>query len=423
MAQEQSRIGLRRLPLAPAEERAPPLDERARSEDERWRPVAAVWELTLRCDHACNHCGSRAGAPRHGELSTDECLKLVGELDALGVRELSLIGGEAYLHPGWLDVIREATARGMQVALVTGGRGITRECAESARRAGLVSANVSIDGLRNTHDALRGVRGSFDSARAAMAYLREAGVRVAMSTQVGRPTLVELDALADIAIEERVHAWQVSLTVAMGRAADHPELLLQPYDMLTLVPLVARAKERCGEAGVRLVPGSNVGYFGPYEEILRGDMPLGHLYSCGAGRTSIGIEADGTIKGCPSLPTAGWAGGNVRREGLSNVWKRSPRLRYTRDRTVADLWGFCRTCYYADECRAGCTWTGTVLFGRPGNNPYCHHRALELAERGQRERLVATHRAPGLPFDTGRFELVVESMPEMKDDTGSRRSS
>ena len=79
-----------------------------------------------------------------------------------------------------------------------------------------------------------------------------------------------------------------------------------------------------------------------------------------------------------------------------------------RDRTVDDLWGFCRSCYYADECRAGCTWTGFSLFGKAGNNPLCHHRALEMQRRGLRERLVQVERAPGEPFDHGRFEIVVE---------------
>jgi hypothetical protein len=93
---------------------------------------------------------------------------------------------------------------------------------------------------------------------------------------------------------------------------------------------------------------------------------------------------------------------------LRDIWERSAPLRFNRDRTVADLWGFCRTCYYADECRAGCTWTAFTLFGRAGNNPMCHHRALEMQRYGLRERLVPASPAPGLPFDHGTFDLIVE---------------
>jgi radical SAM protein with 4Fe4S-binding SPASM domain len=135
------------------------------------------------------------------------------------------------------------------------------------------------------------------------------------------------------------------------------------------------------------------------------------MSSCQAGIATIGLEADGTIKGCPSLPTEAWGGGNIRDARLVDIWERAAPLRVMRDRTVDDLWGFCRTCYYADECRAGCTWTGFVLFGKPGNNPYCHHRALELARTGQRERVVLVEQAPGTPFDHGRFELILEDVP------------
>ena len=132
---------------------------------------------------------------------------------------------------------------------------------------------------------------------------------------------------------------------------------------------------------MRLLPGNNIGYFGPYESMLRAGFPRGHMGSCGAGCSTLGIEADGAIKGCPSLQTDPWTGGNIRDASLRDIWERSAPLRFMRDRTVDDLWGYCRTCYYADVCRAGCTWTGFSLFGKPGNNPLCHHRALEMHAR------------------------------------------
>ena len=59
---------------------------------------------------------------------------------------------------------------------------------------------------------------------------------------------------------------------------------------------------------------------------------------------------------------------------------------------------------------SGCTWTTFVTFGKPGNNPYCHHRALEMAKQGKRESVVRVAEAPGEPFDHGAFEIVVESL-------------
>lgn len=80
-----------------------------------------------------------------------------------------------------------------------------------------------------------------------------------------------------------------------------------------------------------------------------------------------------------------------------------------RDRELPGaLWGECARRYYASACGGGCTWTAHTFFGRPGNNPYCHHRSIEMRARGLRERLEQIEAAPGTPFDHGRWEIVVE---------------
>jgi radical SAM protein with 4Fe4S-binding SPASM domain len=266
---------------------------------------------------------------------------------------------------------------------------------------------VSLDGHRAAHDRLRAWDGAYDQGLAALRHFRAAGLEVTVNSQLNRLSAPTLDAMLPDLAAIGVMSWRLALTVAMGRAADDADMLLQPYDLLELYPQLAALQTRADALGVPIVPGNNLGYFGPHEAQLRGGA---HMTSCQAGIQTIGLEADGTMKGCPSLPTAAWGGGNVRDAGVRDIWERAAPLRVMRDRTVDDLWGFCRTCYYANECRAGCTWTGFVLFGRAGNNPYCHHRALELASRGQRERLVRVAPAPGQPFDHGEFELVLEPL-------------
>jgi radical SAM protein with 4Fe4S-binding SPASM domain len=183
--------------------------------------------------------------------------------------------------------------------------------------------------------------------------------------------------------------------------------------MLELMPLLAELYRAGADRGFLMQPGNNIGYFGPYESVWRGSGD-DRIYwtSCNAGQNTIGIEADGTIKGCPSLATSTYAGGNIRDLSFEQIWRESDELNINRGRASDDLWGFCGSCYYADVCKAGCTWTTHVLFGRAGNNPYCHHRALELAKQGLRERIAQVEKAPGVPFDHGQFELVLETIDE-----------
>jgi radical SAM protein with 4Fe4S-binding SPASM domain len=124
----------------------------------------------------------------------------------------------------------------------------------------------------------------------------------------------------------------------------------------------------------------------------------------------MGIESDGAVKGCPSLQTASYVGGKLRERSLSAIWNEAPELGFTRERTVESLWGYCRSCAFAEVCLGGCSFTAHAVLGRPGNNPYCHFRARSLAKEGMRERLVPAAAAPGKPFDNGLFELVVEPL-------------
>lgn len=404
----------RSLPIAPPGPpavRNRPLESTVRAVD-AVRPTYAVWEITLKCDLACRHCGSRAGHARPDELSTAQALDLAHQIADLGLDSITLIGGEAYLREDWLEIAGVLIERGVDTSVTTGGRGIDRARAKAMADVGISTVSVSVDGLEATHDHLRAVRGSHAAALGALEALGDAGVPVSVNTQICATNLREVEPLFDVITPLGVHSWQVQLTVAMGRAADDPDLLLQPWQMLEVMPMVARMQQRCDQAGVVFWPGTNIGYFGPYESMLRRDEQGMHTATCGAGRDTLGIEANGDIKGCPSLPTAAYTGGNIRDHALLDIWERSSALRFTRERPVTELWGYCGTCYYKQECMSGCTWTGHVLTGKRGNNPYCHHRALELLREGDRERLAPKTAAPNQPFDHGTFEIVREPWPQ-----------
>lgn len=388
------------------------LRDEARPIDQATRPFYAVWEVTLRCDLACHHCSSRAGRARDDELTTSEALDLVAQLRDLGVEEVTLIGGEAYLRGDWLDIVGAIRKHGMRCTMVTGGRGFSRGHAEAAKVAGLQSVSVSVDGMSASHDALRGVRGSFDAALTAIESVLATGMQVTANTQIGRRNIRDVPELFGRLVAAKIAAWQPQLTVPMGRAADEADIVLEPFQMLEVMPMLARLKSRADDAGVVFWAGNNVGYFGPHEAELRDSVPSCHRGSCGAGRAAIGIESNGNIKGCPSLPSEDYVGGNVREARLRDIWERAPDVGFMRERSVADLWGRCRSCYYAEECLGGCSWTAHSATGRPGNNPYCHHRALALLREGLRERIVQRELPPGRSFDLGVFDIVEEPWPD-----------
>ncbi|MDZ8134463.1 MAG: nif11-class peptide radical SAM maturase 3 [Nostoc sp. DedQUE04] len=379
------------------------------------RKSYAVWEITLKCNLACSHCGSRAGHERAKELSPEEALDLVKQMAEVGIKEVTLIGGEAFLRPDWLEIAKAINEAGMLCGMTTGGYGISLETAQKMKSAGIRTVSVSIDGLEATHDRLRGKKGSWKYAFKTMSHLREVGIPFGCNTQINRLSAPEFPCIYECIRDAGARAWQVQLTVPMGNAADNADILLQPHELLDIYPMLARVARRAYQEGVQLQAGNNIGYYGPYERLLRGrgkEDDFSFWQGCGAGLSTLGIEADGAIKGCPSLPTTAYTGGNIREHTLHDIIEGAEELRFNLGAGTPEgtkhLWGFCKTCEYAELCRGGCSWTAHVFFNKRGNNPYCHHRALVHAKQGMRERVVPKVKAQGLPFDNGEFELIVE---------------
>ena len=104
-----------------------------------------------------------------------------------------------------------------------------------------------------------------------------------------------------------------------------------------------------------------------------------------------------------------------------DLWERSQALRRLRDPREQSLHGYCASCYYADTCRAGCSWTAHCTLGRRGNNPFCYHRVTQLRRRGIRERLVVKEKAPNEPYDFGRLEIVEEPWVDEAAPRATRR--
>jgi MoaA/NifB/PqqE/SkfB family radical SAM enzyme len=204
------------------------------------------------------HCGSRAADARSSELTTAESLDLVRQLQEVGIREVTLIGGEAYLRQDWLTVVQAIREAGMNCTLTTGGYGISAEAARNMRKAGLQQVSVSIDGCRETHDLQRGKAGSWNAAFASLRHLRAAGLPVSCNSQINRLSAPELPLIYADIVEAGCRAWQLAMTVPMGRAADRPEILLQPSELLdrgrpSRDPAAAFGIAGCLSAAARIV--------------------------------------------------------------------------------------------------------------------------------------------------------------------------
>ncbi|MBN1605927.1 MAG: radical SAM protein [Polyangiaceae bacterium] len=351
---------------------------------DRWGcvPESCVWELTRACNLRCGHCGTAAGRRREHELDTAQAIDVARQLVRLGNRLTTLSGGEPTLREDWPEIARTFVDAGVTVNMVTNGQSGGRELAVRAKEARLANVAVSIDGLAETHDALRG-RGAFERATDTIGALVRAGIWVDMMLTVNRRNLTELVGVWELAKRLGAQRFRVQLGKPMGNQTHRDDLTLEPQDLLTLLPLLGRLAAR-GGPGVRI--GDSVGYFSPEERVLRGRFcAQGHWTGCYAGVRAIGIQADGGVKGCLSLqPRAGEADrfveGNLRHESLEAIWLRPGAFAYNRHFERAQLKGACARCSHAELCRGGATCVAYTYSGEIGCDPMCYYQVAGLSE-------------------------------------------
>ena len=348
-------------------------------ESKDWRPRSVVWELTLACDLRCEHCGSRAGHVRTDELDLDECLGVVDELDSLGAELVSLSGGEPTLKKGWDQIAKALSDRGIYTNMVTNGAYKTLEraqdIAQRAKAAGMCNVGVSVDGTREIHDKIRG-DGNYDLTMRAIEQFCLAGIKVAMMTTVNKTNLPHLEAIRQIAIDSGATMLRLQLSKPMGSMDDHRDNVIEPDQLLGLLPLLARLK-KMGE--IKIAVGDSIGYYGPHDAVLRGLNWRGNKQvwrGCQAGMNALGIQANGDVKGCLSLQAmAGendpFVEGNIRDSSLAAIWRKPGSFAFNREFSADSLTGKCGKCNKAKQCRGGARCVSSANLGHMGEDPFC----------------------------------------------------
>ena len=163
-------------------------------------------EITDRCDLACAHC-LRAIVPPHSprarDLDLELCLRLIGEARALGIPNIGITGGEAMLHPHFLEIIDAIVDAGLGYHFLTNGLGlpafIPRWLERPERRTKLRDICVSVDGAtEDTHDAVRGT-GTFHRTMAGIAVLRAMNIPFAIIHCINRKNRHQIDQMGLLA--------------------------------------------------------------------------------------------------------------------------------------------------------------------------------------------------------------------------------
>jgi AdoMet-dependent heme synthase len=197
------------------------------------RPFLAIWELTQACDLACVHCRASAQPDRHPmELTTTEGKRLIDQIAAMQVPVFVLTGGDPIKRPDLFELIAYAREAGVRVSLTPSATPLlTQEVAIRVKEAGLARLAVSMDGASAaTHDAFRGMSGSFARTLDAVRWANQAGLPVQINTTFSRRNIGEIDAIVALMESLRITLWSAFFLVPTGRGKLHDLLNADEFE-------------------------------------------------------------------------------------------------------------------------------------------------------------------------------------------------
>src|SRR5581483_3221406 len=163
-------------------------------------PFIVIWETTRACALACVHCRADAIPCRDPrELTTAEAFQLMDQIRAFGPHPplFVLTGGDPMRRNDLADLVRYGSSIGLTVALTPSGTAAaTRARLVELKDAGLARIAVSLDGpTPETHDAFRGVRGSYAWTMRIIDAAIELGLPLQINSTISRRTLPDFDAM------------------------------------------------------------------------------------------------------------------------------------------------------------------------------------------------------------------------------------
>jgi len=323
------------------------------------------WECTSRCNIACLHCGSDCKIIENApDMPAEDFLKVVRQIAGKYQPSKVMIvisGGEPLVRKDLPDVGMKLKEMGFPWGMVSNGYAMTPELFRKLRDSGLRSATISLDGMKDNHDWLRGRAGSFERAVDAIKLLAgEENMVYDVVTCVNKRNFNELHEVKKLLFDMGVRRWRLFMIDPIGRAAHQPELQLDNEQFRQLMDFIVE----CRTDGKIMASFGCDGFLGDYEGLVRNG-----LFFCRAGIQVGSVLANGDICACPNIHR-GFVQGNIYKDDFIDVWE-NKFLEFRNKKSLKT--GMCKDCKQWKYCR------GESMHLREPGNPdpiLCHFNRL-----------------------------------------------
>jgi radical SAM protein len=348
-------------------------------------PFTVAWEITRACALACVHCRAEAQPKRDPrELTTDEGFRLIDQLVEVGRPIVVITGGDPLMRPDLLDLIRDASRKGLRVALSPTATALaTRERLRAAREAGVARMQISLDGSKpEIQDTFRGRKGSFQRTTEILETIQDLGVSLQVGTTVSRFNLDDLDRIATLVARYGAVMWSLFFLVPTGRgrtedmisAEEHERVFNRLYDLSKNAPFDVRTTAAQHYRRVVIQRRRQEAATNAADKALT-VTGAGYSFADGLGQSGKGVN-DGNGFAfvshigdvCPSgfLPLSA---GNVREQSFVDIYRHSQLFQELRDYSL--LKGKCGLCDFREICGGSRARAFAVTGDYLESDPYC----------------------------------------------------
>ncbi|MDI9610576.1 MAG: TIGR04053 family radical SAM/SPASM domain-containing protein [Archaeoglobales archaeon] len=207
-------------------------------------PFIVFWELTRACMLACKHCRAKAIRKRDpNELTREECFRVMDDLASFSRPMLIFTGGDPLMREDLPEIVAHASKKFRVSIAFSGTEKANREVLEELKNAGVARIAISIDGLEETHDKFRGIRGVFRKSLEVLRIAKEVGLPFQINTTVTRDNIFELPEILKLCLKLGAEMWDVFFIVPTGRAKaelmpsaqEFEDILCWLYDVRSLI--------------------------------------------------------------------------------------------------------------------------------------------------------------------------------------------
>jgi len=312
--------------------------------------------LTEGCNLACRHCWLSPKLENkniiYPTLSKELFKSILEQAMPMGLKAVKLTGGEPLMHPGINEILKIVKERKISLFIETNGVLCTPELSKEIASAKKAFVSVSIDGAdAETHEWVRGVKGSFNAALGGIRNLVNAGIKPQIILTVMKHNKNQLEALVHLAESLEAESVKFNLAQPTGRG----ENLNEAGETLTLEELLELGQwvnnTLSTSTNLRLHYGLPLAFRSMSR--MFGEKGDG-CASCGI-LEIIGVLANGNYALCgigEHIPELVF--GNASKDPLETVWKNNEVLCELREGIPSRFEGICGNCHMKRMCTASC---------------------------------------------------------------------